>query len=439
MNRLFRLVLLLALASVYPSVYASTQLTASEQVAQSDLVSKLEKENRFSDIKKLESDHYAEKYVCFIDQPLDHANQNSDRFKQRFVVMHVGFDKPTVLVTEGYGGAYAMNPRYREELSKLFDANVVFVEHRYFLESTPQPLDWSYLTAENSAYDLHNVTTAMKKIYPGKWMSTGVSKGGQTTIIYRTFFPEDVDISVPYVALVCRDVEDGRHEPFLRKVGTKKDRQIIEDYQLEVLKRREEIQPMFDAYCKEKGLQFNLGQEEVLDYTVLEYSFSIWQWGTPTSTIPTKDASTKEIYDHLMKICAPDYFAKGQSTESFFVQASKELGYYGYDIKPFKKYLKVKDTKGYLNAIMLPDGLTTTFDRTLHNKINSFLKANDPKMIFVYGQNDPWTAAGITSLKNKENVFIAVEPNGSHLARIGTLPEEIKQEVMQRITKWLNE
>ena len=51
----------------------------------------------------------------------------------------------------GYGAAYALNPKYREELSELLDANMIFVEYRYFLESTPEPKDWQYLTAENSA------------------------------------------------------------------------------------------------------------------------------------------------------------------------------------------------------------------------------------------------------------------------------------------------
>ena len=45
-------------------------------------------------------------------------------------------------------------------------------------------------------------------------------------------------------------------------------------------------------------------------------------------------------------------------------------------------------------------------------------------MIFIYGQNDPWTAAGVTWLKNKKNIHVFIQPNGSHLARISTLPEK---------------
>lgn len=102
------------------------------------------------------------------------------------IVGHVGYDRPTVIVTEGYGAGYALRPTYREELSELFDANMIFVEHRYFLESTPEPCDWQYLTAENSAEDLHAVTTAFKTLYPGKWISTGSARVGRPP--YYTVF-----------------------------------------------------------------------------------------------------------------------------------------------------------------------------------------------------------------------------------------------------------
>ena len=72
-------------------------------------------------------------------------------------------------------------------------------------------------------------------------------------------------------------------------------------------------------------------------------------------------------------------------------------------------------------------------------QIVRFLKKNDPKMIFIYGQNDPWTAAGVTWLKDKKNIHVFVEPGGSHLARIGTMPEDQKQKVMSLLKGWLEE
>ena len=417
-------------------------LLSLSAVAQTTLQEKLKTISLITEIKPLESKEFAEKYVTYFTQPLDHDRPELGSFRQRVIISHIGFDRPTVIVTEGYGAGYALSPRYREELSKMFNTNMVFVEYRYFLESTPNPRDWQYLTAESSADDLHAVRQALKDIYPNKWIATGISKGGQTAMLYRTFYPNDVDITVPYVGPLCYDVEDGRHEPFLRLVGTEDERRKIEDFQLEVLKRKSTLLPRFEKHCQEKKYEFNASIEEIYDYSVLEYSFAFWQWGTPVSTIPANNASDDEIYKHFMAISEPSYFAKGGGNESFFVQAARELGYYGYDIRPFKKYLSITSSKGYLKKLMLPDDAKDIkFDKTLSKKITKFLKKNDPKMIFVYGEIDPWSAAATTWLNTdkKENVHIFVEPRGSHLARINTLPEEMKQEAISILQKWLEE
>lgn len=423
----------------YAALLLFVLLSASaSSFAQTVLEQKINAISAIKEIRPLETSEFSEKYVTYFTQPLDHRHPEKGSFRQRVIVSHVGFDRPTVIVTEGYGAAYALRSQYREELSKLLNANMIFVEYRYFLESTPEPKDWQYLTAENSADDLHAITTAFKNIYPGKWIATGISKGGQTTLLYRTFYPDDVDISVPYVAPLCYGVEDGRHEPFLHKVSTPENRKKIEDFQLEALKRKATLLPRFEKYCTEKNYSFRAPIEEIYDYSVLEYSFALWQWGTPISSIPVTTASDNEIFSHLLAISEPGYFTADSPNASFFVQAARELGYYGYDVQPFKQYLSIQSSEGYLHRLMLPEELKDMpFDKTLSKKITKFLKKQDPKMIFIYGQNDPWTAAGVTWLKNKKNIHVFIQPNGSHLARINTLPEAEKAEVMELINEWL--
>ena len=388
-------------------------------------------------VDSLPSDYSSEKYVVTIRQPLDHKHPEKGSFTQRVVISHEGFDRPTVLVTEGYGGDYALNPRYRDELAGLFQTNTVFVEHRYFSGSVPDSVDWQYLTAHNSASDLHIITTLFKQIYPQKWISTGISKGGQTALIYRAFFPNDVDITVPYVAPVSRSAEDGRHEPFLNVVGDKKTRQAILSFQREVLKRRGEIIPLLEKFCMEKQLSFRISMNEVLDYCVLEYSFAFWQWGTPASHIPANSATTEVLFKHLTEISGPDYFATGQPTQAFFIQAARELGYYGYDIEPFKDLLFIRTAKDYLQRIMLPEGITIQFQPELYKKLTNFIATSDPRLIFVYGEYDPWTSVGITKLDGKKNMFVAIQPKGSHRARINTLPDSLRDKVIKTIKLWL--
>ena len=409
--------------------------------APDELRQKLAALQGISGIEKLESEVYPEKYLVRITQQVDPKNPAAGTFTQRVVIGHVGFDRPTVIVTEGYGGAYALNPKYQEELTKLLNANLVFVEYRYFLESTPEPKNWDYLTAENSAYDLHHVNQTFRQLYQGKWISTGISKGGQTTCLYRAYFPDDVDFSVPYVAPLNRAVEDGRHEPFLRQVGTKAERDRILAFQKAVLKQKAAIVPMLENYCQEHKLTFRIPMAEVLDYSVLEYPFAIWQWGTPVDQIPEPTASAADLFKHLMEISEPSYFSNEQPYVSFDVQACRELGYYGYDTAPFKGLLTIKSAKGYLNKLMLPTELIdkVEFRPELYHKVYNFLKDNDPKMIFIYGEIDPWSATRVPTFRGKKNEQIYIQPRGSHRSRIGNMPEEMKKQIMDQIHAWLAE
>ena len=440
----FKLSLLFLAALLFGALNGGTPAFAlenqfSKEISSDSLKRRIEQLPNIKDVQRLESGQFKDKYVLYIEQPLSHEDPSLGTFRQRVFVMHAGLDRPTVLVTEGYGASYAANPKYREELSKLFNTNIIFVEHRYFLESTPKPLDWKYLTAENSAYDLHNVTMIFKEIYKKKWIATGISKGGQTALIYRAFFPADVEITVPYVAPLCKGVEDGRHEPFIANfAGTPEQRAKILDFQKEILKRRASLQPKFDSLCTAKGYQFNLPNEEIYDYTVLEFSFSFWQWGSNSDAIPSVKASDNELFTYFIKLCSPDYFIKESSTSAFFVQAGRELGYYGYDIKPFEGLLKIKSAKGYLTKLFLTEESGFKFDSKLYKKLSKFVATTDSKMIFIYGEFDPWSAVKVNEPKSN-NVVVVIDPKGSHRSRISTLPEETRKMVLSLIERWLLE
>lgn len=399
-----------------------------------------------SEVKKLETTRFPEKYVLKIRQNLDTDNAEAGTFNQRVIVGYVGEDRPTVIVTEGYNADYAMSPSYIEELSDLFDANMVFCEYRYFGESMPKPTDWNFLTVENSLGDLHNVNTTFRKLFKGKWISTGISKGGQTTMFYRTYYPNDVDVSVSYVAPLNKSVEDGRHEPFLRdEVGTKKERKAVHNAQLEMFKRKSSLVEMLEKKVKADGLNFNLPLDEIFDYELMEYPFAFWQWGTPVSEIPSSKDSDEVWFEHLMKVSGPDYFSVPGRYLSFNMQALRELGYYGYEIDPdFKKYCSISSTKDYLRRLMIPESMgewrNVSFDPTLYNKTVEYLKNNDPKHIFIYGEIDPWTASGVAGwldCSGKQNMRVYVQPRGSHKARIGNMPEDMKDEIMERLNGWL--
>ena len=383
---------------------------------------------------------FTESFHVKIRQPIDHKNPSAGTFLQRVFISVKESDAPVVLVTEGYGADYGANVNYINELCPLLDASQVVVEHRYFGPSTPENADWSYLTVENAANDHHRVASLLKPLLGGKWVNTGISKGGQTALLHRVFFPNDVDVTVSYVAPFNFGVEDGRHEPFIaKKAGTKEARKKVKHFQREVLKRRAELMPRFEQHVNEKGYTFSTDLNAIYDYCVLEYSFSFWQWGHDPSIIPSTKSTDDEIFDHFMKIASPDYFSREGLARigSFFVQAARELGYYGYDTRPFRKYLSISDADDYLAKLFLPDGYSVSFDPTSVLKTREFLKNTDAKMIFIYGANDPWTASGV-DLPERAHFLKVVQDGAGHGIRIRSLDEINKLKVMNLLNSWIS-
>ena len=60
-------------------------------------------------------------------------------------------------------------------------------------------------------------------------------------------------------------------------------------------------------------------------------------------------------------------------------------------------------------------------------------------MIFIYGEVDPWSATRVPIFKGKVNEQVYIQPGGSHRARIGNMPEDMKEKILTQINKcWQN-
>ena len=389
-------------------------------------------------IKEIPNNPFFNKtYEVMIRQYLDYKDTIKGSFLQRVFVSDKSVKSPVVFITEGYTGDYMGNKKYLNELSPLINANQIGVEHRYFGKSVPYPLDWNYLTVENAANDHHRVDQIFKKYYSGKWISTGISKGGFTSLAFRTFFPEDVDGTVAYVGPLNFGVEDGRHEIFLKHVGTKECREKIQSFQKEILRRRSEMIPLLEKYAVDKKLNFFMDLNKVLDYSVLEYSFSFWQWGNSCNSIPPLTSADTSLFNYFVKIIGPDYFAydKNGKKSPFFYQAAREEGYYGYDTKPFKGLLSIKNARGYLNRYMVPCNDAITFSKKTDLKVKTYLKKRATNVILIYGGNDPWTASS-ANVRSKGNNIKIIKSGGCHNTRISNLTEEQKKEVLMLLNRF---
>ncbi|PTN10413.1 S28 family serine protease [Mangrovibacterium marinum] len=402
-----------------------------------DLQAFMKEQPQIKKIEKIDGNPFFKAtYQLLVRQPLNAQDTTDGFFLQRVFVAEKAPDKPTVLITEGYAANYAATPEYINELSEILDGNQICVEHRYFGQSKPEPLNWEDLTVENAAADHHRIVELFKPYFSGKWLNTGISKGGQTALAHRTIFPDDVDLTVAYVAPLNFGVEDGRHEAFIRALGSDSCQQAILQLQQEFLKRRKAMTGYLKNYCQEKGYHSRMNYDEMLDYLTLEFPFAFWQWGASCSQIPDPAVDDSTLYCYFTKISEPDYFTDegSKAYQPFFYQAVRELGYYGYDAEPLTGLISVDSTQGYLAKYMLPEDCQVSYHPETSLLVDWFLKNQARNVMLIYGQTDPWSATA-AELNDDPSNWKIVAPGGSHRTRIRTLDEATQQRAVAFIRK----
>lgn len=376
---------------------------------------------------------FTETYEILFTQPVDHNNPDGPQFQEQLFLSHIDKTKPVVIELDGY----AVNNR-TTELSRILNCNQIMVEHRYFGESVPDPFDWKYLTIEQAANDHHRIIELFKQYYPGKWISTGISKGGSCVIFHRYFFPDDVDVSVPYVGPLNYSIDDQRVYEWIKSVSTPECREKVFNFQKLCLEKRDELYPIFLKNASDKKLTYDIvGYEKAYEYSVLEYSFAYWQWSDgDCSKIPDEQASIEEIWDELDAHGGVTYFDDASITGiyPFFYQCYTEFGYYAYDITPFKEYIKFADGQ---TPFFIPPDSNPKYDPRLLKKINDWASNKGENFIYIYGGNDPWTSTGVC-LTGKTNSIKMVLSNGSHASRIRGFSKEDRELIYSRLEEWLD-
>ncbi len=390
------------------------------------------------EVRALESESiYNEIYEVMLEQPLDHHNPDGKKFLQRLYISNFDPSLPTVLITEGYSARYY----YTSEISSKLKCNQIIAEHRYFGRSVPDSLDWDYLTTWQSASDHHNIIELFSGFFTGKWITTGISKGGQTVMFHSFYYPDDADVRIPYVAPLNLSREDPRVYTFLDQVGTRKCRKAIHNFQKMALQREDECLEDFRNLSDKKGYTYKKvgGIEKAYELCVLEYSFAFWQWGyVSCSEIPGKKVSSMRLISHMNQVAGFDYFADTFMTEyqPFFYQAMTEMGYYGYDLHEFRKELKHVTESGF--EYTLPLGADTTFHPELLIALDDYIRNKARNFIFIYGENDTWSSTR-AELSGSTNSVIYIKPGGSHRTRVRNMSEDMQDSFWSTLQRFLEE
>ena len=378
-------------------------------------------------------------FVMTYDQPVDHHDPAGPHFQQRLTLLHRDYAAPMVVYNSGY---FVSTRASRSQVTALVNGNQLSMEYRFFTPSRPSPADWSKLDIWQAARDQHRITQALKaRLYQGKWLTTGASKGGMTSLFHRRFYPDDVDATVAYVAPVdyAEDAVQGptnRYIQFLDQVGTDPAcRQRLKDFQNLALARRDAMKTRMRAVATFTAV---LGEDRALEFAVEELPFIFWQYGSQANcaAIPGAAASDDQVFQFLDDTISVASYGDADLTDflPYYHQSASQLGY------PI-------DDESYLVGLMFPGQDTAaayipasvprpTYDggAAMHD-VQTWPAASGLRMMFIYGQNDPWSA-GQVELGNAVDSYKYIAPGGNHGSSIASLASGEATTAADTVRRW---
>ena len=346
------------------------------------VVAALQSIENVEDLKPFMNTELGQAYYFNYKQLIDHNNPSLGTFKQQVVLTFAGKDAHTILHTQGYSlaGAFGNNHNRLDSISaphllwalsedygadNEFDLNCVQVEYRYHGFSLPEgdKDSFKYLSAEQQSQDLHAIVTDLKKAY--KMLVDDKSVADATVAAYAKVYEDEYDEKLP---------EDSAFIYTLIKVMS------------------------------------NL-------FGVQSYGdFATW-----TEFIPDEN-STPEAY--------AEFFMLNENDERIFRKTNNARGPLAIRQDPFQVQIAIDqgnlayDYTWCLDGKLLSDSDKLYFKNAMEESKNSKpielevlllnnLKTTDKKLIFVYGEDDPWTGAAIPDPTNP-NVKKYIVPHGTH-------------------------
>jgi hypothetical protein len=374
-------------------------------------------------------------YVLEFRQPVDHADPSGPTFLQKVSLMHKNLDVPMVAYTSGYWDYYGDRI---VELTSLLSSNQISIEHRYFDTSRPENPDWSKLTIKQMADDEHVIISSLRTLYDAAFVTAGASKGGMTAIYHRRFYPDDVDGTVPYVAPISFGAPDTRYNGFFDTVGPDACRQAVRAAATEMLaNRRAALLTLAQNQAQTVGYQYTrIPIAPALESSIQSLEWSFWQYyGIGfCPDVPATSASDQTLWNFLDDISpvSDNNDERIGQFDAYYYQAYFQLGYPDTGAMYLDPYLQYGDAD-YLGA--LPTDMPMYDGGEAMQDIDAWVKSEGNRLLFVYGQWDPWTA-GQFSLGDATDSLMLVQAEGTHGSHITRLAPADRDAAFGRLAAW---
>jgi len=392
-------------------------------------------------------------FALTIDQPVDHDAPGGAHFTQHLTLIanDQALDAPLVLFSTGY---WNYQGDYPSELALLLHGNQLVMEHRFFGDSRPSPADWTKLTIQQAAADQHAVVTTFAPIFGGKWITTGASKGGMTSIYHRRFYPDDVAGTVAYVAPISFGAPDNAYDTWVNDtIGTQPCRDQLKALAAELLKnRRTELiqRATTEMNQNPSSVQYTrVAIGPAVEGAVTSLYWSFWQYYGKDycAYLPQTTDSTDALWALLEGTpngggiwgygVSPVYSSDDANLarfEAYDYQAAWQLGYPG-TIDTYLTGLKMYTDADYSGANPVGVSVPAYDGGAAMNDVAAWVKTSSSHMIWVYGGWDPWTG-GKFDPGGAQDALEAIVPEQTHGAQLHELGAADRDAAYAKLAAW---
>ena len=263
---------------------------------------------------------------------------------------------------------------------------------------------------DRSADDFHAITVAFKQIYSKPWMNTGASKGGMTSVYHKYFYPNDLAGTLANVAPLSFDRGDRRYVNFLRTVGVGKYSQCrnnLKRLQIQALENKAglslKLTPIENTLMGDK--------ESAIAGSAQSLFFVFWQYQKVASgcnEIANIQDNTS-LFNYLVRVASPSTKKSFNRFKPYYFQAYTQLGYPGSYVDHLSHLLTPGEESFEALSQAHFDGYPLTYSNNEMYLVQNWAKLRADKMMYIYGEFDPWTAAPFpTSLLGKETYKLSL-------------------------------
>jgi hypothetical protein len=259
-----------------------------------------------------------------------------------------------------------------------------------------------------------------------------------TAIYHRRYFPDDVDGTVPYVAPISFGAPDARYLPFLDMIGPANCRQAIRATSLEILKnRRAAMVARARAQAVEDQILYTrIPIEPAVESSIASIEWAFWQYAGVQfcPSVPPVGADDDTMWEFLEAVVPVSDNSDDQVAqfEAYYHQAYAQLGFPDAGGAYLDPYMMYTDADYYP---ALPTAVPAYDDGVAMRDIDAFVQERGYRLLFVYGQWDPWTG-GPFALGNATESSLFVQPQGTHSARLSRLSTDDREEAFAKLFAW---